>query len=338
MNPLHLLPPEVAHRVALWSVRRGLAPRCHTADDGPAVRVMGQTWRNPIGLAAGADKAGEGLAGWDTLGFGFVEVGTVTPMPRAGNPKPRLWRLPETCSLINWLGLPGPGVETTVANVQAYRARKQPKLSVGLSIAAPGEGPEALARLAEQCASVADYLTLNASCPNVAHGGGSEAARALEAEIRAVRMAITDMPLLVKLGPTGARDVLDTMVNAALSAGATGFVATNTVPASHKALLQDTAFVWPVREGAEVGGYSGPQLLPVACRMVGWIRETAGPDVPVIGVGGVQRGEDAVRLLESGADAIQLYTGLVYQGPKLVGDIARALIARTHASSRTDGR
>ncbi|MBV6631428.1 MAG: dihydroorotate dehydrogenase (quinone) [Alphaproteobacteria bacterium] len=327
-NPLSLLPPETAHSVALGFASTGLVPSAPADSPGLKRQLLGKTFRNPIGLSAGADKEAAALIGWEKMGFGFVEAGTVTPKERPGNPGPRIWRIGQDDSLVNWLGLPGRGMDYFLNNLRQYRARVEQKLVVGVSIAAPDGGLADFSMLAAATAPLADYLTLNASCPNVTHGEGDhDPAADMAAQVKAVTSAADGTPLLVKLGPTNDRDSFVHMVTRALEAGAAGIVATNTVPPDRTDLIPNADFVWPKHDGQAVGGYSGPLLLDIACNMVAWARDAGGPEMPLMGVGGVQSGEDAKRLVDAGADVIQLYTALTYQGPKVLRHIKHRLLA-----------
>lgn len=329
MNPLLLLAPETAHKFALWGLRHGLGPKQDIA--GPQLRstLFGRELRNPIGLSAGAEKQAEALAGWADMGFGMVEAGTVTPSARSGNPSPRIWRVGGN-AVVNWMGLPGDGLAPFVANLRAFSEQPQRKqLMLGASIASPDGSDSDFAALAEACSPWVDYLTLNASCPNVAHCGAADPAATARAQISEAVSGANGTPVLLKLGPTLDSDSLKVMVDAAMQAGAAGIVATNTLPFSEQALAPGLSVDWPQRENQPVGGYSGPALLDISTWMVAQCREHLGPDIPIIGVGGVQSGADACRLMDAGANAIQLYTGLIYKGAGLLKDIAQTLQHRS---------
>lgn len=325
MNPLLLFPPETAHQLAMLALRSGLMPGA--ANDPPALRrvLLGRELRNPIGLAAGAEKRAEALVGWSRMGFGVIEAGTVTLAARAGNPRPRIWRRPRR-SIVNWMGLPGEGLEPVVERLRRFadRPEREPLL-LGVSIAAPSGEESEFQQLATALAPWCDYLALNVSCPNLAHA--ESGIEPIAAQIRAVCSVAGGRPLLLKIGPTRDRESLAALVAGAKAAGAAGFIATNTVSSLQRELLGDLDMAWPQREGSAVGGYSGPALLPISEWMVSQIRALAGPETPIIGVGGVQSGADALRLLEAGADAIQLYTGLIYRGQGLLNEIKRTLLA-----------
>ena len=322
---LHLLPPEAAHAATIFGLKLGLGPRLKNKSNLRQT-LFGKEIRNPIGLSAGADKEAAVLPAWSKMGFGIVEAGTVTLHPRKGNPKPRMWRLPND-AVINWLGLPGRGLDPFIKNLAKFKKHTSRKdVCVGASIASPDGILDEFKILAKAVAPYVDYITLNASCPNVAHEDHAAEDTAAE-HIKSAKLGAGRTPVLVKLGPTHDAVALERMVKAALTAGVDGFVATNTVPFTSSDLLAKKTFDWPTHHQKEVGGYSGPQLLQTAMWMVKEIRKHIPASMPVIGVGGIQSGEDAVRMLKSGANAIQLYTGLIAHGPALLNEIAAALPA-----------
>ncbi len=328
MNPLHLLPPERAHQLTLWALRHGLGPRQRFHHPALRTTLLGRELPCPIGLAAGAEKRGEALLGWSRLGFGMVEAGTVTPHPRPGNPSPRLWRVGKG-GVVNWMGLPGAGIAPFVANLQAFHHQpERQQLLLGASIAAPDEEDAALTRLAAACAPWVDYLTLNASCPNLAHACTTDPTASARQQLAAAVAGADGVPVLLKLGPSRDVEAIARMVDGAMAAGAAGIVATNTLPWERRELADGLAFDWPQHHHNPVGGYSGPALLAISRFMVTQCRQRLGSGVPIIGVGGVQSGADAVSLLDAGADAIQLYSGLIYRGAGLLREIADALIVQ----------
>lgn len=323
MRLLHLLPPETAHTLTLKVLQYDLGPALNDSSD-LSVSLFGKRIRNPIGLSAGADKRAQALAGWSKMGFGLVEAGSVTLHPRSGNPEPRMWRMPGH-SVINWLGMPGQGLEPFVKNLAAFAhhpARRQ--LCVGASIASPNGVLDEFKILAAGVAPYVDYITLNASCPNVTqqdHAAEDTAAQ----HIAAAKEGAGKVPVLIKLGPTREPAALERMVHAALKAGVDGFVATNTVPFANRAILNQMSLKWPKHQEKEVGAFSGPPLLEISTWMVSQIRTLIPQDMPLIGVGGIHSGADAQRMLKAGANAFQIYTGLIYHGPKLLQDIAQRL-------------
>jgi dihydroorotate dehydrogenase len=326
-NPLiYLFKPEPAHQLALWALKHGLGPRRRLDHPALRTRLLGKDLVNPIGLSAGAEKRAEALPGWRAMGFGMVEAGTVTLKPRSGNPGPRVWRVPRH-GVVNWLGLPGAGIGSFATQLRAFNQHKlRDELLLGASLASPDGDLGEFGELAERCAPWVDYLTLNASCPNVSHACESDPARTARRQVEAVVRRAQEKPVLLKLGPSSDSAAIRLMVEAAMEAGAKGIVATNTVPWDKRSLIGDVGFEWPTHDQQPVGGYSGPALLDIACFMVAECRDQLGPDVPIIGVGGVQSGQDAVRLMDAGANAIQLYTGLIYHGGSLLKEIANAIV------------
>lgn len=309
---LTVLPPETAHSLTVRALALGLG---HTKvpDRGPPAYLFGKALPNRIGLSGGADKNAEALAGWARLGFGFVEAGTVTVNPRAGNPRPRVWRI-GSGAMVNAMGLPNLGVDAFRTNLQAYRSTPQGRSRcVGASVASPDGKPGEMRLLGEKVGPLVDFLTLNASCPNTEH----EPLRAdgILAQIAELRDGAGNVPILVKLGPTEAPQALDRMVEAMTGAGVDGFVACNTATAAlGGALGREAPPSWPTRDGQPVGGYSGPGLSGISLRMVERIRALVGPGPTVIGVGGVQSPADLTAMLGAGADAVEVYTAVARRG------------------------
>ncbi len=325
LNPLLLLPPETAHKIALFACKYGLIPHAKKPETLKK-EVFGLQFSSPLGLSAGADKEAAALKGWGTIGFGFVEAGTVTVSPRNGNPQPRIWRQKKQKSVVNWMGLPGKGYHPFVNNLKRYRNNNQNSdLVIGVSIASPEGVLSDFEKLARECAPYTDYFTLNASCPNVADH--KDALKNITDQIKATVKHANNKAVLLKLGPTEDKDALLQTLDQATKAGAAGFVFTNTVPPTAKNLLgnNNQNFQWPKHDGEDVGGYSGPQLLDITEFMVKTARKHLGDDVPLMGVGGIQSGADAQRIIDAGADLIQIYTGFIYKGPKLVKEINNAL-------------
>ncbi len=306
------LPPETAHSLAVRALALGLGGT-QVPDRGPPAYLFGKALPNRVGLSGGADKNAEALAGWARLGFGFVEAGTVTVSPRAGNPRPRVWRIGPD-SMVNAMGLPNRGVDAFRANLQAYRSTPEGRSRcVGASVASPDGKPGEMRLLGERIGPLVDFLTLNASCPNTEH----EPLRAdgVLAQVAELRDGAGNVPILVKLGPTEAPQALDRMVEAMAGAGVDGFVACNTATAAMRPALRRAApGSWPGRDGQPVGGYSGPGLAAISLRMVERIRRLVGPGPTVIGVGGVQEPADLTAMLRAGADAVEVYTVVARRG------------------------
>jgi dihydroorotate dehydrogenase len=314
---LHLLPPETAHNVTLKALKLGICPKQYT---NKPKQLFRRNINNAVGLAAGMDKNATALPAWQKMGFGFVEAGTVTLEPRIGSEGKRLWRMDN--ALINFMGLNNKGMEKVWRNIQAF---KTDNMAVGVSITSLTSNNEELCQLTKKFADAVDYFSVNVACPNVAHKDAfiNEALAQLPSVIENAK----GKTVLVKLPPMTDEHTLRDCVKGLLQAGVSGFIATNTQPfvGHEKVLNNDFSAHWPTKQGKQVGGYSGERLLPITQKMVEIIRKEAGKDVIIIGVGGIQSAEDAEKVVSAGADAVQLYTGLVYKGPKLITEIAESL-------------
>lgn len=316
---LFALPPETAHGVALVALRAaGMLPRL--APRQRDLEILGLRFPNRIGVAAGLDKDGVAAAGLARLGFGFVEIGTVTPRPQRGNPQPRLFRLTEDSALINRMGFNSAGASAVAASLS--RARNRIDVPVGVNIgknrATPaGDASRDYAACLAATYDVADYLTVNLSSPNtpgLRDLQSATRAHALVAELIEVRDRLgVAKPVLVKLAPDLAPADLEETAQAVLAAGADGFVAVNTTVARPAALRSPDA--------AQSGGLSGVPLLPRAKDTVRRLRACVGPEPAIIGVGGIATHADVAAMLAAGADLVQVYTALVYAGPQLLGEL-----------------
>lgn len=324
---LFSLPPEVAHAVTLtglrWSERLGLVRAAQMVEQ--PVRVMGLEFPNRIGLAAGLDKNGSCIAGLGALGFGFIEIGTVTPRPQEGNPQPRLFRLPEARAIINRLGFNNDGVDALVENVQRSRYRGILGINVGKNRDTPAElAVEDYLIGMRRVHPLASYITINLSSPNTPGlrdlQFGDPCRRLLEAlkteQASLARKHGRYVPLTLKIAPDMAPEDLSALAAMLLEFELDGVIATNTTVAREA--------VAGLRHGDEAGGLSGA---PLAQRSTAVIRQLAAVlqgRVPIIGVGGVCDPADALAKIEAGASLVQLYTGLIYEGPSLVRRCVRA--------------
>ncbi len=330
---LFRLDPELAHGITLQLIRLAgaLAPvrallRAWFAVPPRPVEAFGMKFQNPIGLAAGYDKDGLGWRGLACLGFGHIEVGTVTPLPQPGNPRPRIFRLVEERGLINRMGFPGRGANYVARHLRGSRPSG---LVLGVNLGKNKDTPlEEAARdylsLMQTFAPLADYLAINVSSPNTL-GLRSLQARdnlgellALLAEQRRAQMQQLGhpLPLLVKLAPDLTDEELDDALYAILSTGMDGVIATNTTT-SREGLQTPLA--------REAGGLSGVPLRQRSTQMIRQIYTRTQGKLPIIGVGGVSNAEDVKEKLDAGAALVQLYTGLIYEGPGLVQKILRGL-------------
>jgi dihydroorotate dehydrogenase len=321
------LAPEAAHRLTVTALKLGLGPRRQSGDDPVlATRVWGRTFANPIGLAAGFDKDGEVIGAMARLGFGFVEVGTVTPKPQPGNPKPRMVRWPARQGLINRLGFNNHGLDSAAVRL----ARRPGGVIVGANIGRNKDQSDAIADYVagtERLAGLADYLVVNISSPNTAGLRDLQEGRALADLLTAV-VAARDgtgsaTPLVVKIAPDLDDAALDALVAAVLDAGIDGIAVSNTT-ISRPADM-------PERLAREAGGLSGPPLFALSTDRLRHVARRVAGRVPLIGIGGVASGQDAYAKIRAGASLVQLYTALAYQGPALVPAIKRDLAAALRA-------
>ena len=322
---LFALPPEVAHRIALQAMRAWgrVAP---LRDGVDTVRVMGLTFRNRIGLAAGFDKDAVAVRGLAGLGFGFIEVGTVTPRPQPGNPRPRLFRSTPDRAVINRMGFNSIGLDAARGRLARLRERPLP-VRLGANVGINRDTP--IARAADDYRRgitalypYADYLAVNLSSPNTPGLRSLQTAGTvtLLMELHREREALAEatgrrVPLVVKVSPDLDEDDLRAVAVAVLEAGMDGVIATNTTLTRPAGL--------PPSFADEAGGLSGAPLAPLATAAVATLRDALGPGFPIIGAGGICGPETARAMLDAGADLLQVYTGLVFEGPALIHILRR---------------
>jgi dihydroorotate dehydrogenase len=330
---LFLLEPEASHHAALGALATvgglpgGLAllRTLYGVSASEPVTLMGLTFPNRVGLAAGYDKNAVAWQALAALGFGHVEVGTITPKPQPGNPTPRVFRLTEDTAIINRLGFPSEGCDAVLPRLTSERPGGVVLgVNVGKNKATPLEdAAEDYVALIASLADRADYFTVNVSSPNTPGLRKLQTGAALLALLQAVveaRDGATSrvgrrVPLMVKLSPDLADSDLDDALQAVQDAGIDGVIATNTT-VSREGLASASA--------TEKGGLSGAPLTAQSHEVIRKIRARAGDDLPLIAVGGIMTAEDAKARLDAGADLVQIYTGLVYGGPGLVGRIVAA--------------
>ena len=333
------LDPEMAHDLTLASLARtqhtplAQAYKAERVED--PVTLAGLVFPNRVGLAAGLDKNARCIDGLAAIGFGFIEVGTVTPQPQPGNPKPRMFRLPEAHALINRLGFNNEGLDAFIRNVQASRCRRpavngKPRLLLGLNIGKNATTPieNAVDDYLTGLNGVyphADYVCVNISSPNTQNLRALQSDDALDRLLDALaarREVLAGqhgkrVPVFVKIAP----DLVEAQVEAIAAAlqrhGMDGVVATNTT-------LSREA-VKGLAHAEEAGGLSGAPVLAASNRVISQLRAALGKCFPIIGVGGVMSAADAVAKISAGADVVQIYTGLIYQGPRLVRQAAVAI-------------
>ncbi len=326
------LDPETAHELALPSFR--LLARCGLPGlrggplPGPRVRAMGLEFPNPVGLAAGLDKNGAYIDALAAFGFGFLEVGTVTPRPQAGNPRPRLFRIVEREAIINRMGFNNVGIERFVANLRRARYRGILGVNIGKNADTPMEraADDYLACL-ERVHPYASYVALNVSSPNTKHlrrlqqAGELDALLARIARRRAelAKSARRRVPLAVKIAPDLDDEQIAAIARLVERHDIDAVIATNTTVSR--------AGVEGLPHADEPGGLSGAPVRAQSTAIVRKLARALGGDVPVIGVGGILGPADAREKLGAGAALVQVYTGLVYRGPALVRDIVGGLAA-----------
>ncbi len=329
IGALQVLPPERAHGAGLFALRHGFVARQQLpASARLRTSLFGQELAHPLGLAAGFDKNAEAVCGLFRLGFSFVEIGTVTPRPQAGNPRPRLFRLPPQQALINRMGFNNHGLETVCARLAKLEPRPGP---VGANIGANRDSPDPIqdyVACLRGLYPLVDYVTVNVSSPNTPGLRDLQRRDRLDALLGALlgaRAALAGTsplkPLLLKIAPDLAPDEEAAIAEVALARGIDGLIISNTTIARPDVLTG--------RHRREAGGLSGAPLFERATRQLSNLFRLTGGRLPLIGVGGIASGADAYAKIRAGASALQLYTALVYQGPKMIpqllGELDRLL-------------
>ena len=340
---------EAAHDLTMDMLARGQGSPlqwawCHETVDDP-IELAGLTFPNRVGMAAGLDKNARCIDALGAMGFGFVEVGTVTPKPQPGNPKPRMFRLPEAKALINRLGFNNDGLEAFVRNVQQAKFRTQKRrhpmllgLNIGKNAATPIENATAdYLTCLDGVYPHADYVTINISSPNTQNLRALQSDAALDGllgaiaerrEVLASQHTRPDgkggtqarrVPIFVKIAPDLNEAQVAVIASTLERHGMDGVIATNTTIGR--------SAVQGLRHAQETGGLSGAPVLEASNQVIRQLRAALGSRFPIIGVGGIMSAEDAVAKVRAGADVVQIYTGLIYEGPALASKAARALKA-----------
>ncbi|HUT49049.1 MAG TPA: quinone-dependent dihydroorotate dehydrogenase [Alphaproteobacteria bacterium] len=318
-----LIGPETAHRLTVRALAAGLGPKVSPSAD-PILKstLWGRDFANPLGLAAGFDKHGEVIAESLALGFGFVEIGSITPRPQPGNPRPRLFRLTQDRAVINRYGFNSEGIEAAARRLRAYRERSDGVGIVGVNLGKNKGAADAAADYAQGAAALgglADYIVVNVSSPNTPGLRALQGRDELSAIVERVRAALPDPapPLLVKLAPDLTDQDKREIAQVALEAPVDGLIVGNTTTARPADLRS--------RYAAEAGGLSGRPLMAPSTALLAEIHTLTGGTLPIIGVGGVVSAEDAYAKIRAGASLVQLYTALVFEGPGLVPAIVQGL-------------
>lgn len=334
---LFALDAETAHALTLASLDTLATLGCATLAGGKRItcprRVMGIDFPNPVGLAAGLDKNGDHIDGLAALGFGFLEIGTVTPRPQPGNPRPRLFRLPTASAIINRMGFNNAGVEHLVGQVKRARYRGVLGINIGKNFDTP------IARAADdyltclrQVYPLASYVTVNISSPNTRNLRELQRADELEPLLTALKreqQQLADMhgkyvPLAVKIAPDMEVEQISEIARLLSTHGIDAVIATNTTLARNK--------IDGLPHANEAGGLSGAPLTAKSCEMVRTLARALDGALPIIGVGGIMSATDALAMVDAGASLVQIYTGLIYRGPALAGEVAATLC--NHARPR----
>jgi len=329
---LFSLDPEKAHDLTLPTLRFAASAGLTRLLPKPAPdprTVMGLTFPNPVGLAAGLDKDGAYIDGLAALGFGFIEIGTVTPRAQPGNAKPRMFRLPEADALINRMGFNNGGVDAFLRNVQASRFHQEQQGILGLNIGKNADTPIACATddylyCLDKVYPYAAYVTVNISSPNTKNLRQLQQASELDALLSSLKQAQSRLadthgryvPLVLKIAPDLDDEQIDTIGSALLRHHIDGVIATNTT------ITRDG--VQGLTHANETGGLSGAPVRDRSTRVIRALHRVLKGEIPIIGVGGILSGSDAIEKMTAGASLVQLYTGLVYRGPGLVGECTSA--------------
>ncbi|KAJ1675639.1 Dihydroorotate dehydrogenase (quinone), mitochondrial [Spiromyces aspiralis] len=363
---LHLLDPEKSHEVATLAMKLGLSPKDRKVDDERLhVELWGKKLSNPIGMAAGFDKNCSVTDALFDLGFGVVEVGSVTPEPQAsgsvGNPKPRLFRLPTSEAVINRMGLNNVGFEVAKERLRTRfwrRVINQSKAErlnaseladsinksgfvdrlLGVNISknhtASSESYEDYLKGIAELGPYADYLVINVSCPNVKNLGANSRTDVLEKTVFsavAARDALPNKPpVVIKISPDNSDNQLRAIAKVALQAKVDGIITTNTTPKRPSTLAGDEATI------KQHGGLSGTPLKPMALETTRKMYQLTKGQIPIVGCGGIRNADDAIAFARAGATIVQMYTGFIYQGPGVVREIKDDIVEKLQGKSWKD--
>jgi len=329
-DALFLLPPETAHDVSLDMIgcgeRLGLTQRLGRKVKNHSVEVMGLEFDNPVGLAAGLDKNGDYFNGLGSLGFGFVEIGTVTPRPQPGNPKPRLFRLKEKGAIINRMGFNNLGVDHLVQQVKRRRYKGVLGINIGKNFDTPvGNAVNDYVICMKKVYDHADYITVNLSSPNTPGLRDLQFGETLTWLLRRLKneqKKLADqyskyVPLAVKIAPDMTRAEIAETAKILTKQQVDGVIATNTTIS--RTGVEDHLY------GAEAGGLSGAPLTEKSTEVISVLSQELDGAMPIIGVGGICNGEDAAEKMSAGASLVQVYSGFIYRGPSLISEAVDAI-------------
>lgn len=329
-NALFCLPPEASHDIALKGMDAanmlGLSGLVAARGAGEPCHLMGIDFPNRVGLAAGLDKNGDHIDALSAMGFGFIEIGTLTPRPQPGNPKPRLFRLKAEQAIINRMGFNNKGIAHACERLSRRRSQSVVGVNIGKNFDTPVENAaQDYLQCLQTCYEFADYVTVNISSPNTPGLRtlqlGDELNKLLNA-LKTEQVALAskhkrDVPLLVKLAPDLTETEIKSCCDSLLANGIDGVIATNTT--------LDRSGVSGSRFANEAGGLSGAPLTVASTAVIAQIKSHVGDRLPIIGVGGIMTAAHAQAKLQAGADLLQLYSGFIYNGPALIDDILKGI-------------
>ena len=332
------LDPELAHGLGMNGVeflnRAGIACLLAKPVAADPVTLMGLSFPNPVGLAAGLDKNGEYIDALASLGFGFIEIGTVTPRPQPGNPKPRMFRITEKQAIINRMGFNNHGVDQLLANVAKSKFARSGGI-LGINIGKNFDTPIEKAAddyliCLDRVYTAASYVAINISSPNTKNLRELQKDDALDAllgQLKAEQTRLADkhgryVPLVLKIAPDLEDEQIQSIADLLRQHRMDGVIATNTT--------LSRAEVEGFPNASEAGGLSGAPVFERSTTVLKKLASHLAGEVPIIGVGGIMKGADAVAKLDAGASLVQLYSGFIYRGPELVGEVAKAIAGRNH--------
>ncbi|HVK99641.1 MAG TPA: quinone-dependent dihydroorotate dehydrogenase [Dongiaceae bacterium] len=326
---LFRLPTEKSHYLALDSLALGqklcLTP-CLLPQPQLPVSLLGLQFKNPVGLAAGLDKNGDYIDALAALGFGFLEIGTITPRPQPGNPQPRLFRLPEANAIINRMGFNNKGVDHLVRQVEKAKYNGVLGINIGKNFDTPVENALNDYRIClEKTFALASYITINISSPNTQGLRSLQYGESLDQLLGGLRESAEKLqirhgrkvPLLVKIAPDLEQQDVETIAAQLLKNGMDGVIATNTT--------LDRIGVENLPHGKEQGGLSGAPVREKSTRVLRQLAQVLDGRLPIIGVGGISAGEHAAEKIRAGAQLVQIYTGFIYRGPALIEESVKAI-------------
>jgi dihydroorotate dehydrogenase len=323
---LQKLPAETAHDLSIKLLNSPASNFVSYKTIENPIKLFGVTFTNPVGLAAGFDKNGDAIKGLSKLGFGFIEIGTVTPKAQTGNPKPRLFRLPKNSAIINRMGFNNKGVDHLVANVKRNKSNIIVGINIGKNKTTPNESAvDDYVHCFRKVHHYADYVTINISSPNTADlrqlqetDSLIKLLTALKTEqLKAEKKYEKYTPIVVKIAPDQDDQATENMAKTIKESGMDGIICTNTTVEKNNLKKE--------YHQHETGGLSGKPLLSRSNHIIKIVRTVVGADFPIIGVGGILTEADAMSKITAGANLVQIYTGFIYQGPQLVKSINNTL-------------